>query len=182
MSFKEEYTELQNKIAPDAEFLEQLELKMERQKQRRKKPVLFVIPTAAVCAGAAALIMFLNLPKPLPKPVYVGAEKFSYTVGLFANKDVFTSGTPVPEQLSQMLSDSETAVYASDENKFDPSGKLNDEQRKAVSEKIRSATETSAEPVKKTEYYMAVPENGDIVKFRISGDILTVNEKFYKIP
>ena len=32
-----------------------------------------------------------------------------------------------------------------------------------------------------TDYYMAVDENGNVVKFRISGEFLIIGEKNYKL-
>lgn len=190
MNFKEEYTELQNSIAPDAEFLEQLAEKMERQKQEqekkqtnRKKPLMLFISAAVICTGAAAaMIVVLNIPKPQPEPFRVvgNSDKLSYTVGLFADKKVFSDDAPVPEQLSQMLADGKTVLYKSDENKFEFVDRLNDAERTALSEKIKNAAENGSKLGKNIDYYMAVSENGDVVKFRISGDILAVNEKFYK--
>lgn len=203
MSFKEEYTELQNSITPDAGFLEQLARKMERQAQTqarssekisphsdervngRKKPIAFFISAAVIFTGAAAaMIVVLNLPKPQPSPVRVigNSDRLSYTVGLFAEKEVFSENAPIPEQLAEMLSEHDTVLYKSDENKFDFDDKLNDTQRSELSNKIKNASETDAELPQKAEYYMAVIPSGDVVKFRISGDILAVKEKFYKIP
>lgn len=190
MNFKEEYTELQNNITPDAEFLEQLAQKMDLQKQEqkktnRKKPIMLLISAAVICTGAAAaMIVVFNLPKTQPAPVHVvgNSDKLSYTVGLFAEEDAFSDDTPVPEQLSAMLADNKTTLYKSDRNKFDIAGKMNDAQRTALSEKIKNAEETSSELGKNAEYYMAVSASGDIVKFRISGNIIAVNEKYYKIP
>lgn len=191
MNFKEEYKELQNNISPDADFLEQLAEKMEHRKQEqakkqanRKKPLMLFISAAVICTGAAAAaIVVLNIPKPQPAPIPVvgNSDKLSYTVGIFAEKEVFSDDAPVPEQLSKMLSDSETVLYKNNENKFEFSDKLNSAQRTALSEKIKNAAETSSGLGKNIEYYMAVLESGDVVKFRISGDVLAVNEKIYKI-
>lgn len=203
MSFKEEYTELQNSITPDAGFLEQLAQKMERQKQAqakssktssphrdervngRKKPIVLFFSAAVIFTGAvAAMIVVLNLPKPQPTPFRVvgNSDKLSYTVGLFAEKEVFSEGTTIPEQLAEMLTHRDTVLYKSDENIFDFDDKLNDAQRVELSHKIKDASEINAELPKKSEYYMAVLPSGDVVKFRISGNILAVKEKFYKIP
>lgn len=192
MNFKDKYTKLQNNISPDADFLEQLARKMEQQKQeqekkqtKRKKPLMLFVSAAVICTGAAAaMIVILNIPKPQPTPLRVvgNSDKLTYTVGLLTEKEVFSDDAPVPEQLAQMLADSETVLYKSDENKFEFGDKTDGEQRKALSEKIKKAAETGSELGKNIEYYMAVLESGDVVKFRISGDVLAVKENFYKIP
>lgn len=184
MNFKEEYTELQNGIIPDAAFLEQLEQKMKQEKKRRRRKLrLFFISAAAFCtSAAAALIVILNLPKPHPAPVSINNNKFSYTVGIFANKENFSADRSIPEQLAQMISESETVLYKSDENKFDRDGIQDENQRRILSEKIRYAEETESKLGKPADHYMVVLENGDVLKFRISENILEINEKFYKIP
>lgn len=193
MNFKDEYNELQKNIAPDAEFLDGLAKKMERQKQEqsakrsRKKPIAIFVSAATVCAGAAAaLIVVMNLPKPAPGPitsivVAVNVDKINYTTGVFNNNDLFTDDKPVSEQLAQMLSDSETALYKSDENRFEPEDKMTDAQRTALAARIANSTETSSALGEKADYYMAVLKSGDVVKFRISGDVLSVNGRLYKI-
>ncbi|MDE7230103.1 MAG: hypothetical protein K2N56_06440 [Oscillospiraceae bacterium] len=189
MNFKEEYTELQNNIIPDAAFLEQLAVKMEQEKiRRRRKPRLVLISAATFCtSAAAALIVIFSLPKPGPAPVKTNTNnKFSYITGIFTNKDHFSADRSIPEQLAQMLSESETVLYKSDENKFDRDGIQDEDRRIALSEKIRYAREidsaTESTPVKRADHYMMVLENGDVLKFSISGDVLAVNDKFYKIP
>ncbi len=185
MNFKEEYAELQNNITPDAEFLEQLARKMELEKKRRRGKVrLMFISAATFCTSAAvALIVIFSLPKPSPAPVKTNpVNKFSYITGIFANKEHFSADIPVHEQLAQMLSESETVLYKSDENKFGSDDIQDENQRIALSEKIRYAEETDLKLGKRTEYYMMVLENGDVLKFRISENVLAVNDKFYCIP
>lgn len=186
MNFKDEYSKMQNEIKPSAVFLEELARKMEageqpRQRKRSAKRVVFPVSTAAaVAAAAAALVVMLNVKTPAPIPIKTAVNiKFSYTVGEFAESGVFSDDISVPVQLAQILADSETRVYKSDRNSFDESGRLNDEQSRALSERIGAAFETSAELEKKTEHYMAVTADGDIVKFRVSGDVLEVDGKTY---
>lgn len=192
MNFKDEYNKFQKNIAPDAEFLDGLAQKMERQKQSsakrsRKKPLAIFVSAATVGAGAAAaLIVVMNLPKPAPDPinsiaVAVNEDKINYTTGVFADKELFTDDKPVPEQLAQMLSDSETILYKSDENRFETEDKMTDEQRNALAARIANSAETSSALGEKADHYMAVLESGDVVKFRISGDVLSVNGGLYKI-
>lgn len=191
MSFKDEYNELQNNIAPDAEFLERLEQKMELQMQEQRKPkkskrpLMIFISAATVCAGAAAaLTVIFNRPTPAP-PVHIAIKtdqnKISYTVGVFAESAVLSNDEKIPEQLANMLDDENTVVYKSNKNKFEFEDKISDEQREALSERIHSATATNSQPDQTAEYYMVVSENGDIVKFRIAGDILEAGEKYFKL-
>lgn len=193
INFKSEYAELQKDIAPDAEFLEQLAQKMELQqqqlekKQLRKKRTLFLVPAlTTVCAGAAALAIFLNIPKRTEStPFNVNTEanvNFAYTTGVFGNENSLSGGDTLPGQLAEMISDSKTTLYKSDTNTFDYEDKLDDAARRAVAEKIKAARKTDSEAGKNGDYYMMTLENGDVFKFRISKDILVAENNFYKIP
>lgn len=192
ITFKGEYAELQKNIAPDAEFLERLARTMELQqqqrdkKQLRKKRTLFLVPAlTTVCAGAAALTIFLNLPKrtrPEPLPVNTATDvNFAYATGVFENETSLSGGDALPRQLSEMISDSKTTLYKSDTNKFDYEDKLDDAARKALAEKIKAARKTNSEAGKNGDYYMMTLENGDVFKFRVSKNILVVENNFYKI-
>ncbi len=191
MSFKDEYNELQNNIAPDAEFLERLEQKMElqmreqRKPQKSKKPLMIFISAATVCAGAAAaLTVIFSRPTPAPLGhivIKTDQNKISYTVGVFAESAVLSNDENIPEQIANMLAAENTVVYKSDKNKFEFEDKISDKQREALSERIRSAAATNSQPDQTAEYYMVVSENGDIVKFRIAGDILEAGEKNFQL-
>lgn len=194
MNFKDEYNDLQKNIVPDAEFLDGLAQKMELQKRERsakrsrKKPLAIFVSAAAVGAGAAAaLIVVLNLPKPAPEPTHsisiaVNENKINYTTGVFADNDLFADDKPASEQLAQMLFDSETVLYKSDENRFETEDKVTAEQRNALASGISNSAETDSALGEKADHYMAVLQSGDVVKFRISGNILSVNGSFYRIP
>lgn len=191
-NFKNEYAKLQNNIAPDAEFLEQLAQKMELQKQtqkkqiRKKRAIILVPVLTTVGACAAALAIFLNTPKQPDRPnvkVNTAANtKFSYAVGVFDNKTRLSDGSALPAQLAEMISDSETTVYKSNKNKFDYEDKLDDRAREALAKEIKSAAKTDIEAGKNGDYYMMTLENGDVFKFRISKGILAAENNFYKIP
>lgn len=192
MSFKDEYNELQDNIAPDAEFLKRLEQQMElqmqeqRKPQKSKKPLMIFTSAATVCAGAAAaLTVIFSRPAPAP-PIHNVAiktdqNKISYTVGVFAESAVLSDNEKIPEQLADMLADENTVVYKSDKNKFEFEDKISDEQREALSERIRSSVATNSQSAQTAEHYMVVSEEGDIVKFRIAGDILEAGEKYFKL-
>lgn len=195
MSFKEEYNDLQKKIVPDAEFLDKLAQKMEqaqseqkKQKQRKSKMPLF-ISAGAVCVSAAALLIIFNFPNSRRANIDVDAnaaantngDKVSYSTGIFDNGKIFSDDKPIPEQLSQILEDSETVLYENVENKFEYSDKLSDEQRLNVAVQTKTAAETEKQLGDNIKYYMAVTKDGDVIKFRISGDILEIDEKLFKI-
>lgn len=193
MNFKDEYNDLQKNIAPDVEFLDGLARKMELQKREqpvkrsRKKPLAIFVSAAAVGAGAAAaLIVVLNLSKPAPDPIHsiviaVNEDKINYTTGVFADNKLFTDDKPASEQLAQMLFDSETVLYRSDENRFETKDKMTADQRDALASRISNSVETDSALGEKADHYMAVLENGDVIKFRISGNVLSVNGSLYKI-
>lgn len=196
MNFKDEYNKLQENISPGAEFLERLagEMELQKQKEERKKTArkrlqIILFPTAAaMCAGAAAAFVIMNRPQPVPpKPappvnVVVGEPKIPYMVGIFENAESFSDTVPLAEQLSEMLYDSEAALYKSGQNKFEPSDKQTDQGREALAEGIKNASETAFEPNGSAEHYMLIRGSGDVIKFRIYGDILEINDKFFKIP
>ncbi len=196
MSFKEEYNDLQKNIVPDAEFLDKLAQKMEqaqseqkKQKQRKSKMPLFISAGAVCVSAAAALLIIVNFPNSRRANIDVDAnaaantngDKVSYSTGIFDNGKIFSDDKPIPEQLSQILEDSETVLYENSENKFEYSDKLSDEQRLNVAAQIRNAVETEKQLGDNIKYYMAVTKNGDVFKFRISGDILEIDEKIFNI-
>lgn len=185
MNFKEKYSEYQQEIVPDKEFLEKLAEKMERQKKaaRQRKRALF-ISTASLCAAAAAaVVVILNVRGADERVLHVKTNEsaISVSTGVFENKTVFNDDAPVPKQLSEMLGKSTSTVYKSRENKFDNSGELSAEQRAELAEKIKAAKQTDTQPSKTAEHYMLVLENGDVVKFIIYGDIMQADGKFFKI-
>lgn len=197
MDFKSEYKNLQENISPSAEFLEQLEYKMnvEKEAQRLKKnklkrALIFVPILTTVCASAAALTIFVNLPRSNPRPepvdpapVNAADVKFPYATGVFENKDSLSDGDELPRELSEMLSQSSTALYKSGTNTFDYDDLVGDGERAALSEKIKAARKTDGETTAEgCDYYMMTLENGDIFKFRISEDILEFGNNFYKLP
>lgn len=183
MSFKEKYSEYQREIVPDKDFVEKLAEKMERQKKitRQRKRTLF-ISTASVCAAAAAIVVIFNV-HGTDKPVFIktGESAINVSTGVFKNKTVFKDDSSMPMQLSEMIEESTSTVYKSHENKFDNSGKLSEEQRADLAKKIKEAKQTDTQPSKSAEHYMLVLENGDVIKFIISGDILQVDGKYFKI-
>ena len=196
MSFKEEYNDLQKNIVPDAEFLDKLAQKMEqaqseqkKQKQRKSKMPLFISAGAVCVSAAAALLIIVNFPNSRRANIDVDAnaaantngDKVSYSTGIFDNGKIFSDDKPIPEQLSQILEDSETVLYENSENKFEYSDKLSDEQRLNVAAQIRNAAETEKQLGDNIKYYMAVTKDGDVIKFRISGDILEIDEKLFNI-
>lgn len=193
INFKSEYKELQKSIAPDEEFLRRLAREMEHQKQQReikqsrKKRALVLVPAlATVCAGAAALTIFLNLPKrtkPTPFEVNAAADvKFAYTTGVFENETSLAGGDALPTELAEMVSQGGSALYKSGTNTFDYDDRLGDSERAALAKKIRSAQKTDKKAADGGDFYMLTLENGDVFKFRISDDILIAENNFYFIP
>lgn len=195
MDFKSEYKNLQENISPSAEFLEQLEYKMnvekEAQKLKRKKarPPVFLPIMGTVAAAAAAVTIFVNLPRSKPEPepdnpapVNATDVKFPYATGVFGNKDSLSEGDELPRELYEMLSQNGTALYKSGTNTFDYDDLADDNEREALAEKIKAARKTDGETEENCDYYMMTLENGDIFKFKISGDILAFENNFYKLP
>lgn len=193
MSFKEEYSRYQQTVSPDKDFLNELAEKMEQQKQqggkKKTKTRALILSAAAMCSGAAAaVIILLNTGTAAVKPpdnVNMGAvtaDKIGYVTGIFSEEEIFQNERDIPKQLAQILSEENTVLYKSDKNTFDYDGKQEKEARENLASAIENAVETEELPEGgSTDYYMAVDENGNVVKFRISGELLTVGEKNYKL-
>lgn len=188
MSFKKKYNEYQQQIVPDEEFLEQLAAKMEQQKKKQlRKKKLRTIFISAVSTGtviAAALIVIVSIPKVnVNNPVTImgNIDKIFYQEGIFNNSEIFTDEKTVPEQLCNILLNSASVLYENSENKFEYDDKLSREFCESLALKIKNAEKTDEKFGENIKYYMLVTENGDVVKFRISGNILQVKEINYKI-
>lgn len=193
MSFKEEYSRYQQTVSPDKDFLNELAEKMEQQKQqggkKKTKTHVLILSAAAMCSGAAAaVIILLNTGTAAVKPpdnVNMGAvtaDKIGYVTGIFSEEEIFQNERDIPKQLAQILSEENTVLYKSDKNTFDYDGKQEKEARENLASAIENAVETEELPEGgSTDYYMAVDENGNVVKFRISGEFLIIGEKNYKL-
>ena len=112
----------------------------------------------------------------------VTADKIGYVTGIFSEEEIFQNERDIPKQLAQILSEENTVLYKSDKNTFDYDGKQEKEARENLASAIENAVETEELPEGgSTDYYMAVDENGNVVKFRISGEFLIIGEKNYKL-
>ena len=187
MSFKNEYDELQRQIAPDEEFLERLAEKLEDEKQVKKKRnktrFRAVILSASAACAAAALVIIVNQPHSLerdPDILGVGADKINHLDGLFSPSEI-ESGAVSPAELADVLSDESSTVYGSEKNTFDFEDRLSAEQCRELARRIENARAVSSEPVGGAEYYMAVSESGNVVKFSISRNILVIGDMRYEI-
>ncbi len=182
MSFKDEYDKFQRQIAPDKEFLERLAEKIDAEKKVKKKRIRMsagVVSAAAVCA-AAALMIIVNTgktPEPPPDIIGVGADKIDYVEGLFPYDSSMSEDIA---ELAEMIADFETTVYGSPNTTFDFGDKLDDAKKNTLAEKLRNAAATDETPNGKITYYMA-SLNGKVVKFSVTGDILSLGENYFKI-
>lgn len=189
MSFKDEYKQLQRQIAPDEDFIERLSEKLQKEEVKKKKNksrfrAVTISVTAACAACAVALVIIIGRPQRTltrdPDILGVGAEKIDRVDGLFTSFGA-QSGTVSPEELAQILSDKDSAVYGSEKETFDFEDKLDTEKRRELAERIANAEETFSEPSGKATYYMAVSKDGKIVKFSVAGNVLTISDKRYLI-
>lgn len=187
MSFKNEYSLYQQNITPDENFLDALAGKMERQKQNNRKKVLIpILSTAALCGAAAAVVLIFNIGGFAMNPpnqidVDLGTDKINYITDIFSEKDIFEDCGDIPKALSEMLLKEDTAVYKSDKNTFDYDGKQDRDSIEALALKIGTASETSDSSNSAAVYYMAVDNEGNVIKFTVSGDILVVSGKSFKL-
>lgn len=188
MTIKDKYNEYQKNITPDKEFLDNLAEKMELEKKRagsrQKKLRIVYFSAAALCGSAAALIIMLNVSDMSAKklPVVIDGETVSYSESVFTSDTLFTNDRPIPAQLGVLIKDDGSVVYKSDKSTFDYDGKLTDDQRGELARAVGFAKETDEQLSDDIEYYMLTTDGGDVVKFRIAGGILEVEEKNYKIP
>lgn len=189
MSFKNEYDELQRQIAPDEEFLERLAEKLEDEKQVKKKRNkahfrAAILSASAVCAAAAAaFVIIVNQPHSPgrdPDILGVGADKINHLDGLFSPSEI-EAGAVSPAELADVLCDESSTVYGSEKNTFDFEDRLSAEQCRELARRIENARAVSSEPGGSAEYYMAVSESGNVVKFSISGNILVIGDMRYEI-
>ncbi len=187
MSFKDEYSELQQQIAPDEEFIERLAEKLQDEKIKKKKNKArfraLILSSAAGCAAAAAaLVIIANIPRPDPTPdiLGVGANKIDRQDGLFISSEIENAAVS-PADLAEILANENSTVYCSNESTFDFDDKLEREHCSELARRFENAAETSSEPSGDVKYYMAVSESGDVVKFSVSGNVLIIGEKRYEL-
>lgn len=188
MSFKDEYNELQRQIAPDEEFIERLAEKLQNEKQVKKKKNktrfrAVILSSAAGCAAtAAALFIIANMPRPAPSPdiLGVGADKIDRLDGVFISSGIEIAAVS-PAELAEILENENSTVYRSDESTFDFDDKTDGEHCRELARRLENASETSSEPSGSVKYYMAVSESGNVVKFSVSDNVLTIGDKRYEL-
>lgn len=184
MSFKDNYKKSQQNVAPDEEFLRTLADKMELQKKKKKTLRLIMTPSAAFVGFAAVIALFVNFSKDAATNLPIlGTDKdnISYQQGIFVQGSVFDSEDDIPQQLAEKLCNNATVVYESTEKIFSDDNKISYEQRLALAETISNAAETNLTQEEVEAYYMAVFEDGSVLKFTIGGSILAVDGKCFEI-
>lgn len=207
MSFKEDYSRYQQQITPDKDFLNELEREMEKSKiqnQRKKSKAPFLFFPAAIVGAAAAVILTVNLSgfwAKLPDDdinegslteasvtddINVGAVtdgKINYITGAFNTEEMFVEAKDIPLYIAKILSQENAVLYKSDNPTFEYDNKQEKEFMQALAlimekaEKVEEDTDVSGS----TEYYMLTDNEGNVIKFTVSGDILEVGEVKFKI-
>lgn len=199
MNFKDRYKQQQDKIAPDKEFLNRLAVKMNEEKKRRKIKVFTSIAAAAaaVCITLSAAVYFSSDKVTKPKTsddfenssqnVELKADKnsrlgFGYRTGIFSDSSM--TDDSAFKMLSENLENSER-VYKSESNDFTLENQLDKNEVLKLSEKIKSAVkDVNAKEEGTKEHYMAVFENGEVIKFVIcNNSVLVINgySTFYSL-
>lgn len=192
MSFKEEYSRYQQQIVPDKEFLNGLTEKMERQKQqnqrRKTKARALIISAAALgCGTAAAVMIAANIGGTAVKPpdhanvAAVSESKIDYVTGIFSEEEIFQSEDDISKKLSEILSEEGTVLYKSDKSTFNYEDRQEKETVNALALRVKSAENTEEPADGDTEYYMAVGKEGNVIKFTVTGNILEIKEKKFKL-
>lgn len=89
----------------------------------------------------------------------------------------------IPLYIAKILSQENAVLYKSDNPTFEYEDKQEKEFMQALAlimekaEKIKGDTDVSGS----TEYYMLTDNEGNVIKFTVSGDILEVGEVKFKI-
>lgn len=180
---KQKYISYMNEENPSEEFLSSLteRLKLEEKRVRPKKNP-FVI-SGAIAAGIAACIavpLAISLNR-APLPVEKAPLDYAGTVNASAidakpleNLGDFSEITA--KTLSERICGSLSELLESESNGFVDAKNVDEKKRRELIEKLAAAVETNETPSGKQTFYMAVFEDGEIVKFSVfENGVVTIN-------
>lgn len=189
MSFKDEYEKLQRQIAPDEKFIGRLTEKLQKEKQIKKSKnkarlrTIILSASATCAAAAAALVIVVSRPAAVtrdPDILNVGADKIDRIDGLFTPSGAMPD-TVSPAELADILYDEDSTIYGSEKTVFDFDDKLDYDRCRELAARVANAENTESAPNGRAVNYMAVSEDGKIVKFSVSGSILEISGVRYAI-
>lgn len=185
MSFKEEYKDAFDKIVPEQEFLDKLSEKMKKEQQKRKRPYLKPLVTAAcicliILSGVAAVKLHTGNSGDL-EPVHVNTgntlKNPTKEPNLFATPKWYNENESPEKILSDFTERLEAGkeletLYKNTENNFTDEMIVSSDEIQELAGKLHSAEMISEEVGASDErtYYMAEFSNGDIIKFVIQDD------------
>lgn len=194
MNFKDSYKQENEEIRPDGAFIDQLaqQMKQEQRAQRNRKKIW--VSTGSLAAAAVLCIVVFQGMKPTAPieqqdmQVKAQAEETQATGHGFDYQAWYGDAETEEEIFAafQTLLEEEQVktLYCSDTEEYNEEDILSEEE---VDELVRTlqGAEHSEEDVSVTcKYYMAVFENGSIVKFKIYQDeylILKDSESVYSL-
>lgn len=185
MSFKEEYKDAFDKIVPEQEFLDKLSEKMKKEQQKKKRPYLKPLVTAAcicliILSGVAAVKFHTGNSGDL-EPVHINTgntlKNPTKEPNLFATPKWYNENESPEKILSNFTERLETGkeletLYENTENNFTDDMIVPFDRIRELTAKLHSAEVVSEEVDNSEErtYYMAEFSNGDIIKFVIQDD------------
>lgn len=178
MNFKDRYQMEENQIHPDPAFLDQLALEMKREQVKVRRRKRMMASTGAVAAAAAVCVIVLhgsgalqsqeNGQEIIQKADVVETKNTNHSLDMDKWQDVPTSEDEGFEEFKELLNDSEIeTLYCSTEAEWGDDDILTKEEADVLADALKGAEPTEESASGDCLYYMAVFDNGKIVKFEI---------------
>ena len=186
-NIKQKYVSYMNGENPSDEFLAALSdtLKAEEKRVRAKKKsavkIRVISIAAAGIAACAAVPIAISLLKAPALPIDKSTLDYAGSVNVSAldAKPLGNLGELseiTAKELANQLNASLSELLESETNSFVDARNVDGEKRRELIGKLSAAEETSAVPEGKQNRYMAVFEDGQIVKFSVfANGIVTIN-------
>ena len=181
---KQKYVSYMNGENPNEEFLSSLTERLKQEERHvRPKKKLFII-RGAIAAGIAACIavpLAILLAKAPALPIdkttldYAGSVNVSALdakpLGNLGELSEITA-----KELANQMNASLSELLESESNSFVDAGNVDEEKRREIIEKLSNAEETTAAPEGNQTCYMAIFEDGEIVKFSVfANGVVAIN-------
>lgn len=180
MNFKDSYKKENEEIKPDAAFVNQLAGQMEREKRMQRNRKKMIASTGVVAAAAAMCVLVLHGVEPLAQrneqDIQNKAEVVeTQTTGHSFGNRVWYGDAETEEEMFQafltlLKEEKIEKLYCSDMEEYLDEDVVSEKEADKLIKKLCSAELTEAEADGACKHYMAVFENGKIVKFEIYGD------------
>lgn len=181
MNFKDKYRQENEEIVLDAAFTNQLagQMKKEREAQRRRKKML--VSMGGVAAAAVMCVVVLHgVNNTTTQPEQQDVQKKAETVETSAGGHGFghqmwygdaETEEEIFEAFMNVLQNKKIeTLYCSDAEEYEEENILSEKETEKIVEALQKAEVSKEELEGKCKYFMAVFENGSIVKFEIYGE------------